>query len=291
MRILLHLQKFFLLLLQILVLSSCVENIDIDLPKNRKVVVNCILTSEPVQQLSLTYSNELGKAGYNEVLDANITLFDSDHEVRKFQKSSYGEWKMGFTPTKGKLYTLRVEISNLPTITAHTIFPNALPIKRVKKNDTNGKRAFEIDSTGIFWTCAFEKAQDTIMRPVVISPKFNLISSIGTDYPVTDHFNMLNFNSKTTGKYLAYIRMLPVNQNTSFSINDLYNCVVVFQAVSDEYDQYLKSSLAKMLVYKSFNDPSQWLDESVIYSNIINGIGIFGAYNETKFNCNLGMPD
>ena len=46
-----------------------------------------------------------------------------------------------------------------------------------------------------------------------------------------------------------------------------------------------------MLVYQSFEDPTQWLDESEIFSNIENGVGIFGAYTDVMFNCNLVMPD
>ena len=49
------------------------------------------------------------------------------------------------------------------------------------------------------------------------------------------------------------------------------------------YDQYVKTSLQKVLSVADDTDPAIWFDESSIYSNIKNGKGIFGAYNEEFF--------
>lgn len=83
---------------------------------------------------------------------------------------------------------------------------------------------------------------------------------------------------------LGYLRMLADERTTSFYVEGgLYGCVIFFRAFSEDYDRYLKSSISKMLVYESINDPSQWLDESEVYSNIENGLGIFGAYADRRY--------
>ena len=87
------------------------------------------------------------------------------------------------------------------------------------------------------------------------------------------------------------VRMLPNAVPTTFTLYPLYSSVVSFMAVSEEYDHYLKSSLLKMQAYESFSDPTQWLEENAVYSNIENGVGIFGAYEETLFNCNNILPE
>lgn len=276
-----------------LFLYGCVEPIDLNPSSERKAVVNCILTSGAVQKLTLTYTSPHGQSYYEEIADAEITLFEADKAVGKFQKSAYSEWELNYRPKAGMSYKLLVQIPEQEDISATTVFPDKLPVRRLKELDGYGKRHFEKDSTGVFWAFAFEKTEDLTMRPVVIDPKFKLLSKIGTNYPKIDNFNQhqIEEGNGTSKKHFAYLRMLSDETTSRFYLEELHSCVVVFRAVSDEYDEYLKTSLAKMLVYQSFDDPTQWLDESEIFSNIGNGVGIFGAYSDVMFNCNLSLPD
>jgi hypothetical protein len=84
---------------------------------------------------------------------------------------------------------------------------------------------------------------------------------------------------------------MPSEEVQTFRLYDLKSCLIVFRSVSDEYDKYQKSSLEKMHVFESFDDPTQWLDETVVYNNIHNGYGIFGAYKDVLINCNVSQPD
>lgn len=276
-----------------LFLYGCVEPIDLNPSGEKKPVVNCILTSDAVQKLTLTYTSPHGQNFYEEIADAKIILFETDKVVGEFQKSAYAEWTLNYRPKAGITYRLTVQIPGVKELSATTTFPHILPIRRVKDLDTEGKRYFEKDSTNVFWAFAFEKPEDITMRPVVIDPKFQLYSSIGSDYPQIDNFNhqQLDEVNGTRKKYFAYLRMLADEKSRRFYLEELYNCVVVFRSVSHEYDQYLKSSITKMLVYEAFDDPTQWLDESEVFSNIENGVGIFGAYSDVMFNCNLALPD
>ena len=248
-------------------LSACVEEIDTPNLHEPKMVVNCLLTQDSVQKLWLTYTSKLGNTAYEEVPQAIATLFENDREVGVFNKVAYGEWRMAFTPVRGRTYTLRIQTPNHPDITANTTFPERLPIQRLKPEDKEGRRAFRISKNADpFWACAFAKDQDTIMRTVVIRPYYTMKEDIATDYPKTDQFNMQPAEAERVNTYHYYIRMLP-------------------------NDRYLKSSLRKMQAYESFSDPTQWLEENAVYSNIEKGVGIFGAYEETLFNCNNILPE
>ena len=276
-----------------LFLYGCVEPIDLNPSGDKKAVVNCILTTDVVQKLTLNYTSPHGHNYYEEITNATITLFEDDNAVGEFQKSGYAEWRLDYRPKAGFTYKLVVQIPEQKELVATTVFTANLPIRRLKELDGEGKRYFEKDSAGVFWAFAFEKQEDVIMHPVVIDPKYKLFSKIGSNYSKIDNFNHYQTDdaSGTNKKYFAYLRMLADETRSRFYLEELYSCVVVFRSVSDEYDKYLKTSLAKMLVYQSFEDPTQWLDESEIFSNIENGVGIFGAYSDVMFNCNLSLPD
>ena len=273
-------------------LVACVEEIATPNLREPKMVVNCLLTQDSVQKLSLTYTNELGNTAYEEVPQAIATLFEYDREVGVFSKVAYGEWQLVFKPVRGRKYTLRIQTPNHPDMTATTTFPERLPIHRLRREDKEDKRAFRIrENTEAFWACAFSKEQDTTMLPVVIRPNYRMLENIGTDYPRTDQFNMQASEADIVKYHHHYIRMRPTTVTRTFTLYPLYSSVVSFIAVSEEYDRYLKSSLLKMQAYESFQDPTQWLEENAIYSNIENGVGIFGAYEETLLNCNNFLPE
>ena len=65
---------------------------------------------------------------------------------------------------------------------------------------------------------------------------------------------------------------------------------MVFRAASAEYDRYLRSVIEKMLFYESEGDPSAWFEQTVVYSNIEHGLGIFGAYYQTAYYYHEALP-
>lgn len=267
-------------------LSACVEEIDSRHFNQRQVVVNCILTSDSVQHLSLTYSNELHNTIYDEVEDATALLYEDGYLVGTFKKSAYAEWVLNYRPKFGRNYRLEVKVEGKETIYAETKFPKELRVYREYERDTIGKLAFNVYSDKPYWVFSFDKDEDTIMHPIVIEDRFRFITEIGTDCPDADDFNKYVHDEEFAGLHDRYIRIVPSQIEQSFWLYDLYSCVVFFRCVSDEYDKYLKSSLLKMMVFSSTDDPTQWLDETVVYNNIKNGLGIFGAYHDIKINCN-----
>jgi hypothetical protein len=64
----------------------------------------------------------------------------------------------------------------------------------------------------------------------------------------------------------------------------------VMRSASAEYDRYLKSILEKLKFYEDPDDPARWFDETVIFSNIENGLGIFAAYWQQDFYYNNIYP-
>jgi len=272
-----------------LLCSGCVDDIDNEIFKEKLVVVNCILTRDSAQHLSLTYSSELGNTIYEEIEDAAVLLYEEDSLVGTFCKSVYSEWELKYKPKYGRIYRLEVKIDGKETICAETQFPFGLDVLRDYDKDEEGRYAFDVNSNNPYWIFCFDKGRDTIMYPPIIEDRFSFISAIGTDNPYADDFNKLNYDDYYSGKHNKYIRMNPSESRQSIKLYDLYSCLVIFRSVSDDYDKYLKSSLSKMMIFESFDDPTQWLDETAVYNNIINGVGIFGAYDDIIINCNVAL--
>ena len=84
----------------------------------------------------------------------------------------------------------------------------------------------------------------------------------------------------------AYIRIpaKDIAGNYAFEIEtSCTNAFIIFRASSKEYDAYMKSSLKKASLFNEEYDISRWFDESAVYSNVSNGLGVFASYSDTVY--------
>jgi hypothetical protein len=139
-----------------------------------------------------------------------------------------------------------------------------------------------------YWIFVMDKRDESAS----ITPQDKLINSLGTNHADCDRFNLsgngMNIHIGQGAKTLEqqiYLRIVPnSNEVYKFCVEaPVSDSWFFFRAVSEEYDRYLKTGFQKMLVYQAFDDPSQWFDESTVYSNITNGLGIFGACSDVIF--------
>lgn len=290
----------FLMFSVFALLVGCIENIEVNPREGRRVVVNCVLKMDTIQTLTLCYSGKqgdtyyLGDEYYDEVTDAEVLLYLERDSVStlvgKFKKGGFSKWSLRYTPVREAKYRLVVNIPGEETVWGVTTFPKLLKIKRLKSSDTETQSAFYChENTGPFWTMAFSREYDTVMlnHPVITSD-LRLRDVVASDYPSIDDFNKERTSESyiINKAYYRYMRMLPNKASCQFVVEPSVPGMVVFRAVSSDYDKYLKTSIAKMLNYSSMDNPVQWLDESEIHSNINNGVGIFGAYSDQLFNIN-----
>ncbi|MCG8580107.1 MAG: DUF4249 domain-containing protein [Bacteroidales bacterium] len=276
---------------------ACVEDVDLEKEREQKIVVNCVLTSDTVQALSLTYSNPLNQFYYNEVEDAIATLWLNGDKVGQFEKTSFSKWQIKHQAQPGGSYQLNVEVPGWKEIEATTIMPDYVTVLKSEGDDTPTIRNFmQLYASAPYWMFALQQAQDTIMLWPKVLPGDKLQISIGTNHPYRDGFNAteeMMFVNGITRQHIAYLRIgTPENpdEEIPFMLEASLDFALVFvRSVSAEYDMYLKSSVQKMLVYHVFDDPTQWFDENEIYTNISNGLGIFAAYNEYIIQCHRDL--
>lgn len=274
----------------VLILSSCVRDIDIEPGYKEKVVVNCLLYNDTVQKLSITKSVKITDSyTFLEIRDADITLYKENEVVGKFSRVGYDNWRIKYTPIAGSKYSLKVVLSNGTTLTASTTMPARTQINPSSTPSTYVSKYFrQYSADWPLWIYALSTSQVNVLKP---SPDDGLLTEIGTNHPYVDNFTKIGslsayVNESTTPAYKRYIRISEFALNSDpyieFCIQAGYSNTgfIMFRTASAEYDKYLKSSIEKIIMVQNEDDPVQWFDEESIYTNIVNGSGIFGAYYE-----------
>ncbi len=287
---------FSVLVVWTALLFGCVKDLPIDPQTTDHAVVNCVLTNTDVQYLSISQSVGLNNSYvFREIKNARAVLLTNDDTVGWFVRQGYDDWRLVYRPEPGTVYKLEVYLPDSRILKAATEMPVVDIIEQIPERDAYPTKNFvQLSSSLPCWAFVFtsDVLFDDILRPP--SASRTLRSQIGTDHPWADSFNrngsLLDFLPQaTTPAYDYYVRIAPSTSipeegmpfciQTSFGLNSM----VCFRAASAEYDQYLKTSLQKMNVYTDEEDPARWFDESRIYSNITNGVGIFAAYSDICF--------
>lgn len=95
-----RIRPFFLLCLLCGLLSSCLEDIDLDTGE-QILNVYCVLKEGPEQELELSYIAPTGGTSSPVGEDVTITLFESGIPVGVFTRTSETKWRMDYTPEGG----------------------------------------------------------------------------------------------------------------------------------------------------------------------------------------------
>ena len=287
-------------LAMILLPSACLETIDLETEFERKLVVNCILTPGPEQSLSITYNAPAGHfvRNYEPVKDADARLFCEENEVGRFLVNKRGSYDLIYEPIPGKEYLLSVTANDGSTVTAKTTFPERTPLRYMGYTSETIHEFKQDASEAPYWSFCLAMDEMILDNPLVpVNSKEKMMNDIGCSHPRTDAFNAMDepmfaaigMTNGTTMAHYYYVRIDPVLDDGSitFYVEQWlapYQSHIVFRSVSKEYDAYLKTSLRKALAYQSVPyDPTAWLDEDGVYSNIEGGLGIFGAYSDQAF--------
>lgn len=281
--------------------SSCVQEVDIDSSREETIVLNALLSADQTEQtLTLTINNRLGAFMFDEIQTPVITLYCDDVPIGNYTRTAYSKWKINHKPSAGGNYKITVSAKGFPEITAETTMPEKPKIQTPtfspqepvipKAYHQQIPFAFSGSSNAI-WSFSLnylftdgESFNPTIPYEAGYTgplPKNISIANLGTDYTEAEVF--LN----------KYIRIAPTSllDKECFNLKSDYfeQSIIFFRNASNEYDEYMRSSLKKALLFNEEYDISRWFDESSIYTNVKNGLGIFASYNDYIFVTHL--PD
>lgn len=282
--------RYVVLFLFVTFCVSCIEAVDIEGQRLDKIVVNAMLSgADSVQYLTLSYNTALSVYTYDEVPQADVKLYCEGVYVGSYQRYAYGRWRLDYKPEENKEYRLTVEVEGYPQITAKTVVPdNNVGVFHHGIEFSKKPFCFSFNQQGFahpYWLFLamndYRGSQTPNLEPVT-----GLIESVGTTHPFADRFNLsgVMMENGTTEEHIGYVRIdnQRVDPTFPFTVEGwLADHCVVFRNASEEYDRYMKTSIQKAILYNEEYDIARWFDESVIYSNIENGLGIFAGYNDS----------
>ena len=331
--------RFFplLIVLGLCLTVACTRVADLSPEGPAQVVVNCVLSVDETQTLSLSLTDIATDAEKVAMENADIQLTDitTGANVGRFIRD--GEiWRLLYSAVPEHSYRLSIRISEREEILASTTMPPECSITYFKlepgvehydyETDLHGEHGarYYINSLpeGPVWVMGMnynpETGQHDVAELIAISftvgaDPFNVTSSIfySNDYFAEElrHYSWIScvrLYRYVDGKpfYPKMIRIRPLKEVGIRSAPDALNCFSVagtfegdyffkgepsetqgyvrFVSVSEEYDRFLKEALTIKKQQESLVDFSSLFSRENPYTNIVNGVGVFGARTEQK---------
>ena len=106
-------------------LASCVKEISMDAMEDPLIVVECILTDEPVQTLYLSYTKGASRADAPDLPKAEAVLTDltEEKEVGRFARVADGSWQLAYAAIEAHHYRLDISIPGHEPLWAEQTMP------------------------------------------------------------------------------------------------------------------------------------------------------------------------
>ena len=109
------------------VATSCVKDVVLDAMDEPQVVVDCILTDEPVQTLRLLYTKGASRAEAPDLPEAEAVLTDltEGKQAGRFVRTADRSWRLDYATVPGHRYRLDVSVPGHEPIWAEQTMPEA----------------------------------------------------------------------------------------------------------------------------------------------------------------------
>lgn len=263
-------------------------------------------TSDITQQLFLSYNKQDGE--YEDIQDAEALLFDdrTGMLIGRFEHWYDNAWKLEYpipcTEDETSInvdvkYRLEVSVPGMKKIVSRTSFcrripksaivPKELPEKGWLQTENLDSPAWLIPYTYEVITQKHNPDPNTGSTSNSYQPAW--LYNVQNSYP-RDKADPFNISNDKGGNIMA----IRLNGNR-FDRQELpcgflfpgvveiknrehfYYSYFVVASVSEEYDKYLKSAIVDAIHHHNKDDVFTHLNEDQVYSNIENGVGIFGV--------------
>lgn len=280
---------FLLVFFFLLLLVSCEKELKTEVPITEKLCLNCVLNSDSTIKATLSLSHSISENNaFKKINNALIKLTQNGRPLGILQNTGDGIYTLDTKPTEGCLYEINVQTNKYKSLHAKTKIP-AKPNVTYKFTDTI-EHHFGIETyysysnkitindnpgANCYWLYSIFYLKGNGYR-------FRIAYS-DVDSPLIDDFNKEIDATLPLGyDYLYYLKINDTeNDGQTLSISLISQDKDSYFIIDADvhYDKYLKSTIKQKMNENNllFNEPVQ------IYSNIENGLGIFGSVAITSF--------
>ena len=275
----------------LIIITSCEKVLDIEIEQEEvTVIVNSALT--PGQIVDFKIYNSVPVSTYNfenieEVDGATIILYENDTPVDEIQQNSYG-YQSTYLPKEGKNYRFELTLPNSGPLSGQSYIPEAVPILLTTANfesSTNNVRVgitfsdpMETDNYYIFTLSTLYLQNDGTYEPFDFGHPWLYGAS---DFSVVEknifpngQRGLLFSDNMINGK--DYELIITMWDYSIIGSSPKKTCKICFQLTSISKEMYL---YAKSFAEQGGGGINPFNEYFNVYSNIENGLGIFGGYS------------
>ena len=120
-------------------LTSCVRDVILDAKETPQVVVECILSDEPIQVLNLSFTKGASLSEAPSLTEAKAVLYEKDVQVGEFTRQQSGEWTLEYAAVPGLMYRLEVQVPGYDLIYSEQEMPKEqAPLKSMEYTHFEG---------------------------------------------------------------------------------------------------------------------------------------------------------
>ncbi|NNE25634.1 MAG: DUF4249 domain-containing protein [Saprospiraceae bacterium] len=295
--------RLTIFILSLTMFLSCEEDVTIKIEDNdRQIVINSIISTDSIWNVNLTYSKSIfSDQEFEYIQAASVKVTNLTNDQSFFLKSiGNGDYQRALMPNEGHSYELEINTDEGESARAVTYVPSVLKVEVMRSNsiDENGNNTIEIDieiednpveENFYVW----EIVENKIVEEEIVTEPLNIDFTLPTEFEEgqtelkslnsllfisDDKFNGKKYSTKLTLGNDVINNGEGGNDNASSSETPRFNLRIM--AVSKDLYEYLRTyELYKQtdIAITSINQPVN------VYSNIENGLGIFGGYNLKEF--------
>lgn len=260
----------------------------------------------------LSYNKNGG--GYEEISDAEAVLYDdkTGDIIGRFERKTErlpglptpGVWVLDYaipctedenTVSVDVKYRLEVSVPGEKKIVSRTTFQRTIPKKAIIQKESPKEgwlQTSNLESPVWLMPDTYEITEPLESSPLGDSPSSfqpSWLYQVRNSYPMdkADPFNV----SSDKGGHVMAVRL----NGTSFKEEELpcgflfpevveieghnhyFSSTLIVASVSEDYDKYIRSVIVDAMHHSDKDDVFAHLNEDQIYSNVENGLGIFGV--------------
>jgi hypothetical protein len=264
---------FFIPFLILFVFSSCEKTFYLDLPQQENyIVVNAILNPDSTVCINLSKNLNPDQsiwAGLTYINNASVELLMPNGQILIPLYDTLGNYRLNYYPIPGLKYKLLVDVPNLPSVNAECEIP-----QKVKIDSLYFRDVYRQNSDYVETNVCFTDTDTMNYYFLLIQAVENIYSqnpALGNNFQNIDNllyvFSDQIFNGSSFSAPFYMVK-------SAVTYSDSLVSRVFLQSLDDNYYKYLHTM---QLTQKTKDNPMA--EPIAIYSNIKNGMGIFGAYN------------
>jgi len=296
--------KLYIFILACMIVSSCEETVYIDgSESHKKIVINSIISTDSTWNVNLSYSKSIFDVSEFTFIEHASTKVTNQTSGQSFflKHKENGNYQRALNPTEGHTYELEVTTIDGKIARATTYVPSVLKVDVIKRDafDSEGKATIELEieiednpteENFYVWEVVeniYEELPETpnnptnvATLPIELQKEDADLKSLNSLLFISDkNFDGTTYKTKLTLGQDVLAKVSGNNNGDEYQFQKPRFSLNVMAVSKDLYEYMRTYEIYKQTEIK-ITSISQPVD---VYSNIENGLGIFGGFNRKEF--------